>query len=45
MIMRGMITADEYESFYRPLEELAERDQYFYAITMFSYVGRKLLKA
>lgn len=40
MVRRGMITADEYDAFRRALEDLAARDAYFYAITMFSYVGR-----
>lgn len=42
MVKRGMITAEEYESFYRALQGFAALDQYFYAITMFSYVGRKV---
>lgn len=41
MVKRGMITAEEYESFLRTLEELGAQDQYFFAITMFSYVGAK----
>jgi ubiquinone/menaquinone biosynthesis C-methylase UbiE len=41
MVKRGLITADEYESFLEAQKELAARDQYFYSITMFSYVGRK----
>lgn len=42
LVRRGMITAAEYQSFYGALEDLAARDQYFYAITMFSYVGTKV---
>lgn len=39
MVKRGMITAEEYERFVQSLVELASRNEYFYAITMFSYVG------
>jgi ubiquinone/menaquinone biosynthesis C-methylase UbiE len=39
MVKRGMITADEYQRFIQSLGELASRNEYFYAITMFSYVG------
>lgn len=41
MVKRGLITAEEYERFVRSLEELARRNAYFYAITMFSYVGTR----
>lgn len=41
LVRRGMVTAEEYRAFHGALEELAARDQYFYAITMFSYVGAK----
>jgi len=41
LVRRGMITAEEYQAFLAALEELAARDEYFYAITMFSYVGAK----
>lgn len=41
LVRRGMIAAEEYQAFRGALEELAARDQYFYAITMFSYVGVK----
>ena len=41
MVKRGMITAEEYERFIAALEELARRNQYFYAITIFSYVGTR----
>jgi SAM-dependent methyltransferase len=39
MVKRGMITAEEYDRFVRSLEELASRNEYFHAITMFSYAG------
>jgi SAM-dependent methyltransferase len=41
MVKRGMITAEDYDRFVQSLEELAQHDEYFYAITMFSYVGEK----
>jgi ubiquinone/menaquinone biosynthesis C-methylase UbiE len=42
MVKRGMITAEEYDRFVHSLEDLASRNEYFYAITMFSYVGTRL---
>jgi ubiquinone/menaquinone biosynthesis C-methylase UbiE len=45
MVKRGMITAEEYDRFVRSLEESASRDEYFYAITMFSYVGTSASRA
>lgn len=41
MVKRGLITAEEYDRFYGALQDLADRDQYFYVITMFSFVGTK----
>lgn len=41
LIKRGMITQGDYDVFIGGLEQLAERQQYFFAITMFSYVGVK----
>lgn len=41
LVKRGVVAQREYEAFIDGLEELAARDQYFYAITMFSYVGVK----
>ena len=41
LVKRGVITVEEYQSFLGTLEELAAEDQYFFAITMFSYVGAK----
>ncbi|HEX7049002.1 MAG TPA: methyltransferase domain-containing protein [Longimicrobiales bacterium] len=41
MVRHGIIAAEVYRSFARALEELAARDQYFYAITLFSYVGTR----
>lgn len=38
----GKIAAQEYDAFIDGLQELADRRQYFYAITMFSYVGVKV---
>jgi hypothetical protein len=36
-----MITQREYDVFIDGLEELAEQQRFFFAITMFSYVGVK----
>jgi ubiquinone/menaquinone biosynthesis C-methylase UbiE len=41
MVKRGMITAEDYDRFVQSQEELAQRDEYFYAITMLSYVGER----
>lgn len=41
MVKRRMITAEDCDRFLRTLEQLASRNEYFYAITMFSYVGEK----
>ena len=41
LIKRGAITAEEHQGFLRALEDLAARDRYFFALTMFSYVGGK----
>jgi SAM-dependent methyltransferase len=42
LVERGMIRAAEYERLHSALEELASREQYFYAITMFVFVGRRV---
>jgi ubiquinone/menaquinone biosynthesis C-methylase UbiE len=41
LIKRGMIPQREYDVFIDGLEELAEQQRFFFAITMFSYVGVK----
>jgi ubiquinone/menaquinone biosynthesis C-methylase UbiE len=38
----GLIAQDEYDAFHQEVMELARRGEYFYAITMFIYVGKKL---
>lgn len=45
LVERGMIRAEEYERLHSALEELASREQYFYATTMFVYVGRRIESA
>lgn len=45
LVKRGLITAAEYERLYRALEDLASREQYFYAVTMFVYAGRRIESA
>lgn len=42
LVKRGVVAQREYEAFINGLEELAAQGRYFYAITMFSYVGRKV---
>jgi len=42
LVRRGMIRQDEYERFINDLRQLAEEGEYFYSITMFTYVGRKV---
>lgn len=41
LVRRGLLSPDEYDAFRRAVEDLAAADQYFYAITMFVYAGRK----
>jgi SAM-dependent methyltransferase len=41
LVRRGMIPQEDYERFFSDLRQLAECGQYFYSITMFTYVGRK----
>lgn len=41
LIKRGRITQGDYDTFVDGLEQLAEEQRYFFAITMFSYVGVK----
>jgi ubiquinone/menaquinone biosynthesis C-methylase UbiE len=39
----GLISQAEYDSFYQDVQALAKRGEYFYAITMFIYVGKKIV--
>lgn len=41
LIKRGVITQSEYDAFIDELERLSLQDRFFFAITMFSYVGVK----
>ena len=41
LVKRGKISQDEYDGFVGGLDRLAEQERYFFAITMFSYVGSK----
>jgi SAM-dependent methyltransferase len=38
---RGMIAAEEYETFFRSQEEAAARDAFLYSVTMFAFAGAK----
>lgn len=42
LIRHGMIQKEEYERFYKDIKELADKGEYFYSITMYIYVGRKV---
>jgi ubiquinone/menaquinone biosynthesis C-methylase UbiE len=42
LVKRGIITEAEYDAFIDGLERLAAQQRYFFAITMFSYVGVKV---
>lgn len=41
LVRRGLLAPDEYDAFRRAVEDLAAADQFFYAITMFVYAGRR----
>ncbi|MDR3710567.1 MAG: methyltransferase domain-containing protein [Capsulimonadaceae bacterium] len=43
LVHRGMVSAEEFERFYRDIEQLAERGEYLYSITMFVYVGEAIV--
>lgn len=42
LVHRGMISQQEYDAFYADITELAAKDEFFYSITMFVYVGKLL---
>lgn len=42
MAKRGLISSDDYERLIEQVEELAAADRYFYSVTCYAYVGRKL---
>jgi 2-polyprenyl-3-methyl-5-hydroxy-6-metoxy-1,4-benzoquinol methylase len=42
LVEQGLATADDYARFIASLEELAAQARYFYSITGYAYVGRRL---
>jgi len=42
LVKQGMIRKEEYENFYKDIVNLSQNGEYFYAITMYIYVGRKI---
>ena len=40
LVRHGLITAQEHERFLGAVEELVQRDEYFYSITLYVYLGR-----
>lgn len=42
LVKRGMISREEYDRFLGDLQSLADKGEYFHAITSYIYVGRKL---
>ena len=42
MVKRGLITADDYMQFADDIAAQAAQNQYFYSLTLYVYVGRKL---
>ncbi len=42
MAERGLITRQEFDAFYRDTLELSDTGEYFYSITMYIYLGRKM---
>jgi ubiquinone/menaquinone biosynthesis C-methylase UbiE len=43
LINEQMISQEEYSRFIKDIKELSRKDEYFYSITMYIYVGRKTL--
>ena len=42
LVKAGLIDQTEYQIFAKDIETLASANKYFYAITMFAYLGRKI---
>jgi len=42
LVRHGLISQEEHDAFREAIEDLAGRGDYFYSITMFIYVGKKL---
>jgi ubiquinone/menaquinone biosynthesis C-methylase UbiE len=42
LVRHGLISQQEHDAFREAIEDLARRGEYFYSITMFIYVGRKI---
>lgn len=42
LVKHGVIKKEEYENFYKDIVNLSQNGEYFYAITMYIYVGRKI---
>lgn len=41
LVRRGMISQEEFDRFLADIESLADRGEYFYAVTTYVYVGRR----
>ena len=42
LVRREMISREEYDRFLQDIQSLAERGEYFHALTMYAYVGTKI---
>ncbi|KPJ72690.1 hypothetical protein AMJ52_05545 [candidate division TA06 bacterium DG_78] len=42
LVNKNMITKEEYDTFYQDILNLSKNREYFYAITMYIYIGRKI---
>jgi hypothetical protein len=42
LVRRGTVPAEEFERFYANVEQLANRGEYFYSVTMFGYAGQAI---
>ena len=42
LVRRGMVSQEEFDRFLSNIQALADRDEYFYAVTTYIYVGRSL---
>ena len=42
LVRRDMISCEEYDRFYRDIQALAEKGEYFFSTTVYAYVGAKI---
>lgn len=42
LVRRGLISQPQYDAFLQAVQRLADRHEYFYSVTLYVYVGRKI---